>query len=422
MTEITLPIDAVRLLLLSMQGLVKPPSQPAAKEDVLNTIRRMGALQIDTINVVARSPYLVLFSRLGSYQPAWLEELEAEGKLFEYWAHAACFLPTEDYPLYVSRMSHYTHRYYNPEWREKHQETIDLVMQRIHQQGEVRSADFERTDGRKGSWWDWKVEKRVLEYLHTRGDLMITRREKFQRVYDLRERVLPGWDDSTAPGLEEAEDELAMRAVQVLGAAPARWAHDYFRLPKTSTGERLERLANEGRLQRITVAGWKEPWYIHPENHGLLEYALAGEITPTCTTLLSPFDPLVWDRERARALFNFDYSIECYLPEAKRRYGYFSLPILSHGQLIGRLDAKAHRKDGIFEVRSIYLEPGARLFEDTPAEVREAIQQCANWHGTPEVVIRRSEPEDFAHMLNNGSAPVLLDQDAHELSDLQDLF
>lgn len=402
MTEINVPIDAVRLLLLSSQGLVTPPAQPAVKEDVFNTILRMGALQIDTINVVARSPYLVLFSRLGSYNPVWLEELEAEGKLFEYWSHAACFIPIEDYPLYVSRMHSYTHRYYNHEWRDKHQDTIDRVMQRIREEGEVRSADFERTDGRKGSWWDWKVEKRVLEYLHTQGDLMIARREKFQRVYDLRERILPGWDAAKALPLQEAEDALAVRAVQILGATPARWAHDYFRLPKASTAKRLERLAVEGRLQRITVDDWKEPWYIHPENLHLLESALAGEITPSYTTLLSPFDPLVWDRERARALFHFDYSIECYLPEPKRRYGYFSLPILMHGQLIGRLDAKAHRKDGVFEVRSIYLEPGVSMSEETASEVRGAIQRCADWHSTPQVVIRQGEPEDFVHLLNNG--------------------
>ena len=160
---------------------------------------------------------------------------------------------------------------------------------------------------------------------------MIARRENFQRVYDLRERVLPGWDDARALPLEEAQDELTVRAVRALGAAPARWVPDYFRLPKTGMPARLERLAETGRLKRVAVEGRPEPWYVHPENLSLLEYALLGELTPTYTTLLSPFDPLIWDRERARVLFDFDFSLECYLPQAKRRYGYFLLPILHEG-------------------------------------------------------------------------------------------
>lgn len=399
MTEIALPIDAARLLSLSAQGLIHPPAAPAVKGDVLQTIRRMGALQIDTIHVVARSPYLVLFSRLGDYQPRWLDELLAEGKLFEYWSHAACFLPIEDYPLYVSRMIKHIQRYYTPEWGAQNNETVELVMQRIREGGPVRSADFERSDGKKGTWWDWKVEKRVLEYLFTIGDLMIARRDKFQRVYDLRERVLPGWDSTQPPELEAAQDELAIRSVRILGAAPARWIPDYFRLPKPGMPQRLKRLAEAGQIQEIAVEGWKDAWYIHPDNRTLLESALNGAITPRYTTLLSPFDPLIWDRERARVLFNFDFSLECYLPQPKRHYGYFVLPILHAGQLIGRLDAKAHRKGGRFEVRALYLEPAAPLNEETAAAVAAAIQRCADWHATPRVEILRSDPPVFAGMV-----------------------
>lgn len=407
MTETILPLMTVRLLQLSAQGLANPPASPAVKTDVLAVIRRMGALQIDTINVIARSPYMVLFSRLGSYDPGWLDELEAEGHLFEYWSHAACFLPIEDYPLYVSRMDPYTQHYYSLDWREKHQETVELVMRRIHEQGPVRSADFERSDGKKGSWWDWKVEKQALEYLFTTGDLMITRREKFQRVYDLREKVLPTWDGAPAPELAEAQDELAVRAVRVMGAAPARWVPDYFRLPKQDMPKRFARLAEAGRLQPIAVDGRKEPWYIHPDDRPLLDSALRGEIIPTYTTLLSPFDPLVWDRERARTLFNFDYALECYLPEPKRHYGYYVLPILHRGELMGRLDAKAHRKDGLFEVRALYLEPNTPFNEDTAAAVAGAIQRCADWHATPQVTIARSDPPAFGEMVK----ACLADQD-----------
>ena len=399
MTENIIPLDAVRLLHLSVQGLIKPPARPAEKADVLDAIRRMGALQIDTIHVVARSPYLVLFSRLGNYDPHWLDQLLAEGQIFEYWSHAACFLPIEDYPLYVSRMKKYNERYYPSEWGISRQEMVSLVMDRIRGNGPVRSADFERTDGKKGAWWDWKEEKQVLEYLYTLGDLMIARREKFQRVYDLRERVLPGWEEQQGLPLEEAEDELTVRAVRVLGAAPVGWIPDYFRLPKLGMPARLERLVKAGRLEQIAVEGWKKPWYLHPENLSLLEHALAGEIEPAHTALLSPFDPLIWDRERTRTLFNFDYALECYLPQPKRRWGYFLLSILHNGALIGRLDAKAYRKERIFEVRSLYLEPNVQLDEETAAAVGAAIQRCAEWHDTPQVEIRQSDPELFGKMV-----------------------
>jgi uncharacterized protein YcaQ len=272
-------------------------------------------------------------------------------------------------------------------------------MGRIRSNGAVRSADFERTDGKKGSWWDWKVEKQVLEYLHTTGELMIARREKFQRVYDLRERILPGFDGSSALPTEAAQDEMAVRTVRALGAAPARWVPDYFRLPRQGIAARLERLVEEDRLLRVSVEGWKDPAYLHPENVSLLEWAAGGEVVPSAATLLCPFDPLVSDRARARELFDFDYSIECYLPQAKRRYGYFILPILVDGELVGRLDAKAHRKDGIFEVISLYLEPRIYPTEDLAASIAGALQRCAAWHRTPQVVLRRTEPEPFASLL-----------------------
>lgn len=405
MNQAPLPIAAVRLVQLSVQGLLNPPARPAEKHDVLSTIRRMGALQIDTIHVVARSPYFVLFSRLGDYDPKWLDQHLAEGRLFEYWAHAACFLPIEDYSLYRHRMHREQQRYYSPEWGEQHSQTIQTVMERIRADGPVRSADFERSDGQKGTWWNWKVEKQVLEYLHTTGELMIARRENFQRIYDLQERILPAWDEQLAITMEDARDELSLRAVRSLGVAPARWVPDYFRLPKTGMAARLERLADAGRLLRATVEGWNEPAYTHPENLSTLESAAGGELTATHATLLSPFDPLVWDRARTRELFNFDFSIECYLPESKRRYGYFSLPILSAGELVGRLDAKAHRKSGVFEVRSIYLEPPTRLEEDLASSVARAIQRCADWHGVQQVEIRRSDPEPFAGMLESFLRP-----------------
>lgn len=392
MSEIIIPLSTVRQVMLATQGLLQPPAQAADKAAVLETIRRMGVLQIDTIHVVARSPYLVLWSRLGSYNPTWLDELLAEGALFEYWAHAACFLPIEDYPLFRYRMLKYEDHYYKPEWGERHREGIERILDHIWKNGEVRSADFERKDGQKGGWWNWKEEKQVLEYLHTVGEIMIVRREKFQRVYDLRERVLPGWDESMALSTEEARIRLTAKAARSLGIAHPRWLPDYFRLPKTGLQARIKALEATGEIQPVQVEGWKEPGYIHADNLPLLQQSRAGELRPTFTTLLSPFDPLVWDRERARALFNFDYTIECYLPVEKRIYGYFSLPILYQGVLVGRLDAKAYRKEGVFEVKALYLEPGTAVNEDLVSEISGAITRCAEWHGTPKVILRKCEP------------------------------
>src|ERR1044071_7399382 len=220
-----------RAAMLAAQGLHRRPDKKAAKRDVLGAVRRMCALQIDTIHVVARSPYFVLWSRLGDYQQRWLEELLAEGQIFEYWSHEACFLPIEDYPLYRHRMLDASSQgwHYSRSWVESHRRDIERLLAYIRERGAVRSVDFARTDGKAGGWWEWKTEKRALETLFTAGELMIARRINFQRVYDLRERVLPAWDDELLPSEESVRRELALKAVRALGIAKARWVADYFR-------------------------------------------------------------------------------------------------------------------------------------------------------------------------------------------------
>jgi uncharacterized protein YcaQ len=392
-----------RSLLLAAQGLLRRPGKKATKADLLRAIRRMSVLQIDTINVVARSPYLVLWSRLGDYETRWLDELLAAGKLFEYWSHEACFLPIEDYRLYRHRMLDASGMgwHYSQSWVGSHRAEVDALLELIRMRGPVRAADFARTDGVAGGWWEWKTEKRALEMLFTSGELMIARRQNFQRVYDLRERVLPSWHDGLLPPIEEVRRELALKAVRALGVTSAAWVSDYFRSDKRRTRETVAALAGEGSLLSVPVEGWKEPALVHPENRKLLKEAIADKLKPELTTLLSPFDPLVWDRERARVMFDFDYRLECYTPAPKRRYGYFTLPVLHRGTLAGRLDAKAHRKEGLFEVKSLHLEPHARVNHELVSSLAAAIRECAGWHRTPSVVLRLTEPASLARRLSN---------------------
>ena len=381
-------------VMIAALGLDRRPRRVANKNDVLQMIRRMSVLQIDTIHIVARSPYLVLWSRLGDYEPAWLDELLAEGKIFEYWSHEACFLPIEDFSLYRHRMIDAGSMgwKYSHEWINAHRQEVRRLLAHIREHGPVRSSDFARTDGKAGGWWEWKPEKRVLEMLFTAGELMIARRHNFQRIYDLRERVLPSWNDSKLQSAEEAGRALALKAVRALGITKARWVSDYFRTQKRETSATTLALADEGLLLRAKVAGWEEEAFFHPDNRKLVEQAASNSLQPESTMLLSPFDPLVWDRARAREMFGFDYRLECYTPAPKRRYGYFTLPILHKNKLIGRLDPKAHRKEGLFEVKSLHLEPDVVINDELIAGIACALRECAVWHKTPKVVLRQSAP------------------------------
>lgn len=397
-------LQMARNVMLAAQGLDRSPDQPAVKADVLEAVRRMYLLQIDTIHVVARSPYLVLWSRLGDYEPEWLDELLAEGALFEYWAHAACFLPIEDYPLYRRRMLDAINHKGWPmkwavQWSQENPDIIQRVRTHLQENGAVRSADFENKNHSSGGWWNWKEEKDALEAMLFTGEVMVARRQNFQRVYDLRERVLPSWEETAVPSSDELSRTLALRTVSALGVAFPAWVPDYFREPKRGMPERLQMLAEEGLLLRVEVEGFEGLAYVHPGRIGLIEEAASGTLEPRLTTLLSPFDPLVWDRNRAHELFDFDYRIECYTPAAKRRYGYFTLPILHCGQLVGRLDPKAHRAQGIFEIKALHLEPGVPVSEELVADLAAVLRRLAAWHGTPDLVIRQSDPPQVAVLL-----------------------
>jgi uncharacterized protein YcaQ len=378
--QISLSIENARNLALMAQGLAESPTKKANKSDIIKTIRRIHALQIDTINIVARAPYHIIWSRIGNYDPVWLEELHQEGKIFEYWSHAACFLLIEDYPIYRRTMLDSSGGWDNyRKWAKRNMTVVDGVYQYIKENGSVKSSDFKRQKCGNG-WWDWKAEKIALEYLFSEGKLMISRRDNFQRVYDLRENVLPNWKDEDAFSYEQMIRIQVSRAVKALGISNESWAASYFYLPKSEVKRIIPLLISEGSLLAVSVEGRdQETFYIHENSLGLLEKICVKNFSPNLTTLLSPFDPMITDRSRLKSLFGFDYTLECYLPASKRVYGYFSLPILHNGSFIGRLDAKAWRKEKKLEVKNIWIEPHITIDKSLMNTLSELLCQYAFW-------------------------------------------
>ncbi|MCC6615104.1 MAG: YcaQ family DNA glycosylase [Anaerolineae bacterium] len=389
-----------RAVLIAAQDLLDIPAS-ASKADVLNTIHTMHVLQIDTIHVINRSPYLVLWSRIGDFELDWLTDLLAERKLFEYWSHEASFLPIEHFGYYrrIALDSQKRWMIHSRTWLDENPAVLDEVMTTLRANGVARSSDFERTDGQKGGWWNRKEQKYALECLYNLGELVIVGRDKFQRIYALREHALPDWDEAGIPARDETLETLTEKAVAALGVATPAWATDYFRSIRRETVENIQRLLDRGALKTVAVEGWAEPLVYHPDNEGLIERAAAGELVPTRTHLLSPFDPIVWDRARLQALFDFDYRIECYTPAPKRKYGYFSLPILHRDEMVGRFDAKAHRKDGVFEIKALHLEPGVAPDDDLRDDLARELKRFAAWHGTPKIKLTFANDKQFGKAL-----------------------
>jgi uncharacterized protein YcaQ len=403
----TLSLLQAQRLQLAAQGLLQAPVRRARPSDVLAVLTRMRLLQIDSIHVVARSPYLVLHARLGAYDPAWLDEALEHGRLAECWAHEACFVPAADLPLHrawaMQRGGHWASRHAARMHRE-HRPEMDDLLARIRAGGPVRAADLTGAERGAGGWWGWKPEKRWLEAWFALGELMVTRRERFQRVYDLAENVLAKLDPPLDVERADATPEQLRRrfildSVRALGVTQARWIADYYRLKPAVSEAELAPLLASGELLAVQVDGWSAPAYVHADHAGLLQQAALGRLRATHTALLSPFDPLVWDRARVQAMFGFEYTIECYTPAPKRRYGYYVLPILHRGRLVGRLDAKAHRADGVFEIKALFLEPGVTPEPRLARELAAAVAQTAQWHGTPTVRLERCSSKEMARAL-----------------------
>ena len=396
-------METARTLAVVKQGLARRPLQ-ADKQALLDSIRRIGLLQLDTISVVARSHYLVMLSRVGLYDPDDLDALLYPDRLlFEQWAHAACLIPVEDYaylaPTIQARRERPLHPSRIRRLGDDPQGTMDAVLAEIESRGPLASRDFEDPREKRGAWWDWKPAKTALEILFSRGYLMIDRREGFQRYYDLAERVLPASSKSGPFTMEDWARWAALRSVSCFGIATAVHASDYYRQPIQRARAAVKALAREGALLEAEVEGWTELAYLDPADLPLVKEIEAGQHQPALTTLLSPFDNLIWHRQRVEDLFGFFYRVEMYTPAADRQYGYYVLPILHNGRLVGRLDPKADRKDKALIIRAVYLEPDQPLTSELVTGIAGAVREFMAFHGSETLVIERSVPDGLARML-----------------------
>ncbi|EHG7582023.1 YcaQ family DNA glycosylase [Citrobacter sedlakii] len=393
----SLSLKEARLLHLAAQGLLRKPRRRARESDILATITRMSLLQIDTINIVARSPYLVLFSRLGDYPSQWLDAALTRGELMEYWAHEACFLPRSDFKLIRHRMLTPENMgwKYKAAWMNDHAGEIEQLIQHIQHNGPVRSADFAHPRKGTSGWWEWKPHKRHLEGLFTAGKLMVVERRNFQRVYDLTHRVMPHWDDERDL-LPRAQAELFMldNSARSLGIFREQWLADYYRLKRPDLQRWRETRAEQQQIIPVEVDTLGTLW-LHAELLPLLEQAQAKKLSATHSAVLSPFDPVVWDRKRAEQLFGFSYRLECYTPAPKRQFGYFVLPLLHRGQLVGRMDAKMHRKTAVLEIISLHLEKGVTSGISLQNGLKQAIGDFARWQQATRVTLGHCPPGLF---------------------------
>lgn len=349
----------------------------ARPQSVWDVFDRTNLLQVDSVNVFERAHYMPLFSRLGSYQKSELDDLTGgfNPELIEYWAHEASIIRTQDLPLFHWRMS--DNRYTT--WDTK---LATWITNELKERGPLTTSDFEHPGhARKGSWWGWSDVKRTLERMFFCGALVSGGRSGFKRIYALPEQVLPSDLMASPPSQPEAQKVLLTRAANSLGVGTQNDLADYFRMSPGKVSHLIQELIEDGRLMKLEVEGWKTTGYAIPEVN----------LTPPThqgTTVLSPFDPVCWNRERTSRVFGFDYKIEIYVPEPKRVFGYYSLPLLHNGELIARLDLKSNRQQKTLQVQSSWVEE-SKVSKFPKSAVTKHLSHIAKWQGLKEIEIAK---------------------------------
>jgi uncharacterized protein len=391
-TTATLSAVEARWLAIAAQGLGKDrPRRRAGPRELRGVIDTIGIVQLDAINVLERTQFVVLFSRLGSYDTGLLHELTGPGgELHECNAHAASLVRVEHEPLFRFR-AELARAYgdsptYAPRWEafhKAHADYMDSLMVEIRERGPLAASQLSDPRRNPGEWWDRRsLGRRCLEFLYMRGELSAWRTPTFERVYDLPEHVIPA-EILAAPPVpaEEAQRAFVLLSAMSLGVATAADLADYFRVKPQLAKLRIAELEEDGRLLRLEVEGWREPGFALP---GTRPAALQREHA----TLLSPFDSLIWNRQRTLRLFGFDYRIEVYVPEPKRVFGYYVLPLLVGDQLVARFDLKADRKASVLRVVASHVEPGVDQAAIAAPAIAE-LEAMRSWLGLDAVVVQR---------------------------------
>ncbi len=396
-----------RRLAIAAQGLAAPQAKPT-QEAMLALLRQLRCLQLDPIRAVERTQYLVLWSRLGTYDREHLHELVYEQRhLFEYWAHCASIVLTEDYPIHEYMMRHYgkgtsTGSQRLAKWLQENDAFRQYVLDALRTDGPLRTGDFEDTTKvawSSGGWNSGRTVSRMLDYLWSSGQIMVTRRNGLERWWDLAERVHPEWLPAANWGAEEVTYDAAQKSLRSLGVARERdigrhfIERRYHQLPKA-----IKQHHGEELIVPVTVTGWPDTWYVHRELLPTLDAIEAGDWQPR-TTLLSPFDNLIRDRDRTELMWDFFYRIEIYVPAEKRQYGYYVLPILHGDQLIGRISPRMDRKHGVLTIEAIYLEPMVKPLIKTGKDVVRSIKQLAKFLDAKRIDYGETVPEPWRKLL-----------------------
>ena len=385
-TPLCFSLKQARRLALAAQGFSGRQPPAAVKPAQVNRlIERLGILQIDSVNALVRSHYLPLFSRLGNYSADLLDQAAwSQGRrrtLFEYWGHEASLLPLSMYPLMRWRMQRAKQGegIYQQMARfgREQQETIRRVLALVEERGALGAGSLSTREERAGPWWDWSAEKHALEWLFAAGEVTVSGRRGFERLYDLPERVIPA-KILQQPLLSEAEAQrgLLVHAANALGVGTDKDLRDYFRLSPADSRMRLAELVEAGELMVCEVQDWRQPAYCLPEPKVPRKVEASA--------LLSPFDSLIWERSRTERLFDFRYRLEIYTPQAKRVYGYYVLPFLHNERIAARVDLRAERAQGRLAVHAVHEEePG--LDEQGMLALARNLRQMADWLGLVEI-------------------------------------
>ena len=399
----TLSAAEARRIALAAQGFGRTRPPIAGIRQLNLAMARMATLQIDSVNVFARSHYMPLFSRLGAYDTADLDRLlfARRPPYVEYWAHVAAFIPATDWGLFRFRMDEmrawYSAR--NDGWFSSNRDIVDWVRAELADRGPLRPAQLEHDakETRRGPWWDWDVVKRALEHLWVCGEVAIAGRRGFERRYGLAEQVIPAEVLAAPVEREDAIRELVRRAAAAYGVATASDLADYWRIrDRRAIMSAIADLEASGDLQPVAVSGWTSAGrpakaWVHADA------TLPRRID--ATALLTPFDPVVWFRDRAERLFDFEYRIEIYTPAPQRRFGYYSLPVLVGDDIVGRVDLKADRAASTLRVQSAWWEHGRPT--DAAARLADELRLAARWQGLESLSVSRwgDAADDLADVL-----------------------